>query len=208
MVEEEARVVRQVFAWVGIERVGLREAGRRLQRAGRPTRTGLGHWDATTLGGMLRNPAYQGTAMFGRTRVAAPAQERLRPIRGRPQPPRNTVGSSAAVPREEWIAIPVPAIVEAGVFEAAQVQLDENRRRKRDGRRRPGWLLQGLTVCRRCGYEVSPVWWTGSGLGWLRFGLQFLLVANGRAVSQGGVQPHRVVEAFDEAEAGRACLGL
>jgi site-specific DNA recombinase len=26
------------------------------------------------------------------------------------------------------------------------------RRRKRDGRRRPGWLLQGLVVCRRCGY--------------------------------------------------------
>ena len=152
VVEDEARVVRQVFAWVGVERVSLREAGRRLQRAGHPTRTGLGHWDATTLCGMLRNPAYQGTAMFGRTRVAAPAQGRLRPIRGRPQPPRNAAGSSAAVPREEWIAIPVPSIVEAGAFEAAQAQLDENRQRKRDGRRRPGWLLQGLAVCRRCGY--------------------------------------------------------
>ena len=152
VVEDEACMVRQLFAWVGIERVSLREAGRRLQRAGCPTRTGLGHWDATTLGGMLRNPAYQGTAMFGRTRVAVAAQERLRPIRGRTQPPRNAAGSSAAVPREEWIAIPVPAIVEAGAFEAAQVQLDENRRRKREGRRRPGWLLQGLVVCRRCGY--------------------------------------------------------
>ncbi len=33
-----------------------------------------------------------------------------------------------------------------------QEQLDENRKRKRDGRRRPGWLLQGLVVCRQCGY--------------------------------------------------------
>jgi len=56
------------------------------------------------------------------------------------------------VPREQWIAIPVPAIVDAGVFEAVQAQLDENRRRKREGRRRPGWLLQGLVVCRQCGY--------------------------------------------------------
>ena len=34
----------------------------------------------------------------------------------------------------------------------ARRQLDENRHRKRD--RKPGqcWLLQGLTVCRRCGY--------------------------------------------------------
>ena len=90
--------------------------------------------------------------MFGRTRAAPPAPARLRPIRGRPYPPRNAAGSSTAVPREEWIAIPVPAIVDAGVFEAVQAQLDENRRRRREGRRRPGWLLQGLVVCRRCGY--------------------------------------------------------
>lgn len=151
--EDEARVVRQVFAWVGIERVSLREACRRLQTLGCPTRTGLGRWDPTTLGGMLRNPIYQGTAMFGRTRAAPPpAQTRLRPIRGRPSPPRNAVRSSTAVPREEWIAIPVPAIVDPGVFAAVQTQLDENRRRKREGRRRSGWLLQGLVVCRQCGY--------------------------------------------------------
>ncbi len=101
---------------------------------------------------MLRNPTYQGTAMFGRTRAIPPAQVRLRPIRGRSHPPRNASGSSTPVPREQWIAIPVPAIVDAGVFEAVQAQLDENRRRKRDGRRRPGWLLQGLVVCRQCGY--------------------------------------------------------
>ena len=46
----------------------------------------------------------------------------------------------------------MPALVEPAVFEAAQHQLDENRRHRREHRRRPGWLLQGLTVCRRCGY--------------------------------------------------------
>jgi len=82
--EDEARIVRQVFNWIGVERVSLREACRRLRNLECPTRTGLERWDATTLSGMLRNPAYQGTAMFGRTRVTAPAQSRLRPIRGRP----------------------------------------------------------------------------------------------------------------------------
>jgi site-specific DNA recombinase len=152
VVEDEARVVRQVFTWIGVERISLREACRRLQALGCPTRTGREAWDATTLCGMLRNPAYQGTAMFGRTRAIQPAQDRLRPIRGRPHPPRRASGSSASVPPEEWIAIPVPAIVEPGVFDAVQAQLDENRRRKREGRRRPGWLLQGLVVCRQCGY--------------------------------------------------------
>jgi site-specific DNA recombinase len=134
VVEDEAQVVRQVFAWVGVERVSLREACRRLQGMGRPTRTGLDRWDATTLCGMLRNPTYRGAAMFGRTRSVPPAQARLRPIRGRPHPPRHASGAKTAVPPEEWIPIPVPAIVGADVFDAAQAQLDENRRRKRDGR--------------------------------------------------------------------------
>ena len=152
VVEEEARLVRQIFDWIGVERISLRHACRRLRDLDCLTRTGLTRWDATTLNGMLRNPAYQGTAMFGRTRATAPAQPRLRPIRGHPQPSRHASSSSMPVAREEWISIPVPAIVEAGVFEAAQLQLDENRRRKREGRRRPGWLLQGLVVCRLCGY--------------------------------------------------------
>jgi site-specific DNA recombinase len=89
--------------------------------------------------------------MFGRTR-SAPAKPRLRPIGRRPQPPKRAGGSRIATPPEEWIAIPVPALVDQAIFEAAQEQLAENRKRKRDGRRRPGWLLQGLIVCRRCGY--------------------------------------------------------
>src|SRR4051812_25413511 len=65
---------------------------------------------------------------------------------------RTRPSARVAVPREEWIEVPVPALVDAAVFEAAQAQLAENRQRKRDGLRGPRWLLQGLTVCRRCGY--------------------------------------------------------
>jgi len=48
--------------------------------------------------------------------------------------------------------VPVPAIVDAALFRATQEQLQENRSRARLGRRRPGYLLQGLTCCARCGY--------------------------------------------------------
>ncbi|HJS88273.1 MAG TPA: recombinase family protein [Acetobacteraceae bacterium] len=150
--DDEARAVRRLFAWVGLERISLREAARRLQAQGWPTRTGRARWDATTLCGMLRNPAYVGTAMFGRSRTCPPSGDRLRPIRGRTGPSSRGASASTPVPRDEWIAIPVPALVDAHLFEAVQAQLEENRRRKREGRRRPGWLLQGLVVCRRCGY--------------------------------------------------------
>jgi site-specific DNA recombinase len=149
--EDEARIVRSIFRWVAVDRVSLREVCRRLRKMGCLTRTGKVRWDATTICGMLRNPVYRGAAMFGRTR-SMPAKPRLRPIGRRPQPPKRAAGSRSATPREEWIEIPVPALIDEALFEAAQVQLEENRKRKREGRRRPGWLLQGLVVCRRCGY--------------------------------------------------------
>jgi site-specific DNA recombinase len=150
IVEDEARIVRFIFAWVGLDRLSLREVCRRLQQMGCRGRRGLRHWSATTIRGMLDNPAYIGRAVLGRSRVVE-AGPRLRLIRRNARPvPRAT--QRVAGRREEWIEIAVPALVDPAVFEAARAQLDENRKRKRESLRGPRWLLQGLTVCRCCGY--------------------------------------------------------
>jgi site-specific DNA recombinase len=151
IVEDEAEIVRRIFAWVGLDRLSLREVGRRLQQMGCRSPRGLGLWSAATIRGMLTNPAYVGRAVLGRSRVV-PADAKLplqrRPPRGRvPKAMRRICGS-----REEWIEIAVPASIDPALFEAAQVQLEDNRKRKRESRRGPRWLLQGLTVCRCCGY--------------------------------------------------------
>ncbi len=150
VVADEARAVRLIFAWVGLERLSLREVCRRLQQAGIPNRRGHGSWYASTLRGMLTNTAYIGRAVYGHSRYL-PATPRLRPIRGHPHPSARPT-TRVAVPREDWIEVPVPALVDEAVFEAVQGQLVENRQRKRDGLRGPRWLLQGLMVCCRCGY--------------------------------------------------------
>ena len=150
VIEDEARVVRLIFAWVGCERLSLREVCRRLDQAGCPRRNGAARWYASTIHGMLENPAYIGRAMYGRTHYLPP-RPRLRPLRGHPQPSAHAT-TRVAAPCEEWIAVPVPALVDEAVFEAAQAQLAENRKRKRDRQLGLRWLLQGLTVCRRCGY--------------------------------------------------------
>jgi site-specific DNA recombinase len=54
---------------------------------------------------------------------------------------------------DEWIRIPVPALVGEELFAAVQEQLDENRRRARQGERGARWLLQGLICCAQCGYS-------------------------------------------------------
>jgi len=68
---EEARVVRQVFAWVGQERLTIGEVVRRLTAAGETTRTGRTTWDRTVVWAMLKNPASIGQAAFGKRLAGA-----------------------------------------------------------------------------------------------------------------------------------------
>jgi site-specific DNA recombinase len=159
IVLEEARVVRQVFAWIGRDRLSIGEVVRRLNAAGERTRTGKTVWDRTTVWGMLKNPAYMGQAAFGKTRVG-PLQPRLRAQRGGSLQPRRA-SSPTDVPADEWISIPIPALVREELFTAVQGQLEENRRRARQGQRGARYLLQGLVLCQQCGYAyygkaISP----------------------------------------------------
>jgi site-specific DNA recombinase len=57
------------------------------------------------------------------------------------------------VPADEWISIPVPALVDEALFDAVQDQLQENRRRARQRKRGARYLLQGLLECAQCGYS-------------------------------------------------------
>jgi site-specific DNA recombinase len=150
IVPEEARVVRQVFAWVGRDRLTIGAVCRRLSCASEVTHTGKTVWDRSAVWGMLKNPAYMGAAAFGKTRQGL-LRPRLRARRRRPVQPRRAV-SSYDVPPEEWLRIPVPAIVEPELFAAVQEQLRENQRYARQSRRGALYLLQGLVQCQHCGY--------------------------------------------------------
>ena len=149
IIPDEARVVRQVFAWVSQDRLTIGEVCRRLTQAGEMTRTGRTVWDRSVVWGIVKNPAYQGTAAFGTTRLE-PLRPRLRAQRHRPVQPRRAV-SVRNVPPEDWIPIPVPALVEPEVFAAVQAQLQDNKRHARQSRRGALSLLQGLRQCQHCG---------------------------------------------------------
>lgn len=159
IVFEEARVVQQIFEWVGKERVATAEVARRLEAAGVKTRTGKSWWDRTTIWGMLKNPAYAGQAAFGKTK-AGPMRARLRPQKGHEEQPRDA-HSTYDVPAEDWIKIPVPGLVTPALFEVVQEQLEQNRTRQRERRRGAAYLLQGLLACKLCGHAfygkpISP----------------------------------------------------
>jgi site-specific DNA recombinase len=149
IIPEEAAVVQKVFTWVGRDRCSIGEVCRRLQAEGIRTRTGKTTWDRTTVWGMLKNPAYQGAAAFGKTRTV-PLRPRLRTQRGKPAQPRRAAAHEAT-PLDEQVSIAVPALVSAELFAAVAEQLAENKRR-RQSHRGARHLLQGLVVCQQCGY--------------------------------------------------------
>jgi site-specific DNA recombinase len=150
IVLEEARVIRQMFEWVGRDGLSIGEVCRRLKQQGIPSPKGKSYWDRTTVWGHLKNPAYRGAAIFGKTQIG-PKRPCLRAQRGRAEQPRRAYSVYDAPP-DQGIRIVVPAIVSEQLFAAVEERLQENRRRNRQSRRGAKYLLQGLVVCARCDY--------------------------------------------------------
>ena len=150
VIPEQARIVKQLFEWVGRDRLSLRKVCRRLQQLGIPSPKGKPLWDPEVVGKLLKNPAYKGAAIFGRTRVGE-RRPRLRPMRGRPEHPRDATSRYKGATADQ-ITIPVPAIVSAELFDAVAEQLAENQKHNRLRQRGPSYLLQGLLECSCCGY--------------------------------------------------------
>ena len=152
LVAEQARVVQQIFSWIGRDRCSLAEVCSKLHKASTPTATGKPIWSREAVWHVLQNSAYMGQAAYGKTHMMPRGKNsRLRSARGHPTEPRRTKAPKPA-DRQEWVFVAVPALVDEALFRAAHAQLKENRSRARQGRRTPGYLLQGLTCCAKCGY--------------------------------------------------------
>ena len=129
--------------------MSLGEVARRLSEQGVPTRKSKPQWDRATIRGILLNPAYTGTARYGKTRLL-PRKTGHRAKRGDPATPRQEKVAQAT-PLAEQEPIAVPALVSGELFAAAAQRLAENQRRYREQKRGAEFLLSGLLVCHRCG---------------------------------------------------------
>jgi len=149
IVPEPAHLIQEIFAWVAVEGLSLGDVVRRLAERGVPSPTGKARWDRATIRGILLQPAYTGTAKYGKTRLF-PRKNQRRPKRGDPAVPRREQVAQATSPAEQE-TITVPALISTEWFSAAAVKLQENRRRYREQKKGAEFLLSGLLVCQRCG---------------------------------------------------------
>jgi site-specific DNA recombinase len=150
IVEEQAEVVRAIFKRYTEDQVAIGVLARWLTAQGTRSATGRSRWERTAIWGMLRNPAYCGRAAFGKTMESDGQAKVVRSARLR----KGGWAGHKIVrdrPRDQWIEIPVPAIVSEDVFELASRRLQENRRFAARRTKEPT-LLQGLLVCESCGY--------------------------------------------------------
>ena len=149
IISHETEVVRQVFERYTKTGLSINKIARWLNEQQIATRTGRSQWCRSTVWGMLRNPAYQGKACFGKTELTE-RQKITRPLRQ-----RGGYSSRCSANRErspdEWIEIPVPALISEQTFMLAKEQLEKNKQFA-TRRTQEATLLQSLLVCQQCGY--------------------------------------------------------
>src|SRR6201993_4911087 len=109
IIDAEATVVRKVYEYYTVAGLSIGAITRSLNAQAIPTRKQISRWERSTVWAMLRHPPYQAPASFNKT-TTTPRQRVTRPLRMRGGPAsRNSVHHER--PRNEWIEIPVPAII-------------------------------------------------------------------------------------------------
>ncbi len=143
-------IVKQVFEWYTDEKVGQYAIAKRLNQQKVPSPAGK-RWSGGTIGRILRQSAYTGTAYFSRKKAVY--QDIGKPKRqgqGRLQCPRYI-----PQPVENWISVPVPAIISENTWNLAQELLKRNAKLASRNNKKHNYLLKGLLVCEICGRTLQ-----------------------------------------------------
>jgi site-specific DNA recombinase len=133
-----APIVQRIFAAVVTTPLNVLCA--RLNHEGIPTYFGARGWANSTLLGILNNPAYLGTAAYGRRDTHKQWRD-----------------------QSLWLTCPVPPLVDRAIWDAAHAALA--RRKVERSARRPdaddAYVLRGLLTCAHCGGALASTYNNG-----------------------------------------------
>lgn len=143
----EAKIIKDIFYWYSVEKITMRKITERLKEQGaKPRKNKNGDWNTSTIGNILRNSTYIGIAWYRRSEAVVP-HKRLKKVEGRIQ---NRKTSRKIRSKDEWIEIPVPAILkskeERKWFDIAQTQQAANRKLS-ERNKKNHYLLAGKIRC-------------------------------------------------------------
>ena len=150
--ETEAELVRMLYGWLIEERTTVRQILKRLNAGPWFPRSGSNsRWSASVVHHILSDPVYSGTAYANRYRYVPPEKPRGRGARSG----ENTCRKLR--PKEEWIPIPVPPIIDQDTRRLAQAQLERNAKLSFRNNKKYSYLLRCLLSCQSCGLAMYGV---------------------------------------------------
>jgi site-specific DNA recombinase len=141
--EEAARIVRQIFEWYVDGGLSGHQIALRLTHMKIPSpKAHLSYWDPSSIRTILKNEAYLGTWYLNHyKREPRPGHIRPRTLKR---------------PRQEWIPVPIPALISPQMFMKAQQIREQGGRGGSKPLRYPTThLLRRLVVCKPCGRKMS-----------------------------------------------------
>jgi site-specific DNA recombinase len=149
LVEKQIVVVKEIFRLYNVESMSLSGIVEKLLQQGIKSPKGNLRWDPATIRDILKNPAYIGTAYYGKTERSEGISDKIRHY-----PSGKIIKAKCArkhVPQDNWIPIAIPPAIAESDLELAQEQLKANKIHACRNTKKPG-LLQGLVICGECGY--------------------------------------------------------
>ena len=153
--EFKATVVRQMYSLLVEDHLSTRGIARKLTDEGIPTARGANQWQPTAVDRIFKNSVYKGQFIYCKTEAIPPSRR----LTQDPYKQSRKTGRKAR-PEEEWIIIPVPAIVDESVWDQALAQLSQNSLHSKRNNTSHSYLLRGLILrglirCPRCGSTYS-----------------------------------------------------
>jgi site-specific DNA recombinase len=158
----EAETVRMLYGWLTEERLTLRQILKHLNFGPWFPRCGRRPWSPSTVHHILSDSVYTGTAYANRYQYVAARKPRPR------KPSYSGKGCRQLRPKEQWIPIPVPALIEAAVWDRAQAQLARNAVLSFRNNKKHDYLLRCLLTCGSCGLAMFGMTRPAAGNTWRR----------------------------------------
>lgn len=144
--EEQALVVRQIFAWAadGWSKYRIRDG--LYERGIMPAKAKRNIWSLDVINRMLTDSTYMGEHYYNKTEsIPTKNPRKIEKYR------RTLKGSRKTRPKDEWLMVKVPVIVEPGLFKQVQKQLKQNKR-YRSNNKKHNYLVGGVIEC-VCGFS-------------------------------------------------------
>lgn len=147
----ESVIVQKMFNWFVNDNIGMNGIARKLNELGVPTKKRKGQWHRQVVRQILMNPVYIGQLRYNTHDCTDYGLNKYKSKEERVK--------IKPKPEEEWVIVPVPALIDEELFTAAQEKLAQSRRLWAGNKKNfKQYLLSGLVRCGDCFNTMTGVY--------------------------------------------------